>query len=125
MAALVALSVAPSLTPDRRSRQAAAARCRHRVDQGDPSERDRVLGESLSRHLTFYWPEADSRPQPATEAECAEFSKDLASGRPVLATRADICGAQGSKVAAFRRYRRIHDKHHQITLFAFGPAPTR
>jgi hypothetical protein len=84
-----------------------------------------VLGESLSRHLTFYWPEADSRPQPATEAECAEFSKDLASGRPVLATRADICGAQGSKVAAFRRDRRIHDKHHQITLFAFGPAPTR
>ncbi len=84
-----------------------------------------VFSGSVSRHLTFYWPEADLRPQPETEAECAAFAEAVASGRPVLATRADICGAQGSEVAAFRRYRRIHDKHHQITLFAFGPAPIR
>jgi hypothetical protein len=84
-----------------------------------------VLGESLSRHLNFYWPEADARPQPGTEAECAAFAKDVAAGRPVLATRAEICGAQGRQVAAFRRDRRIHDKHHQITLFAFGSPPIR
>jgi len=84
-----------------------------------------IFSESLSRHLTFYWPEADTRPQPETEAGCAAFSKDLASGRAVLSTRSELCGTRGGKVAAFRRDRRIHDKHHQITLFAFGPAPIR
>jgi Protein O-mannosyl-transferase TMEM260-like len=84
-----------------------------------------VFSESLSRHLTFYWPEADARPQPETEADCAAFSKDLASGRLLLSTRPNLCGAEGSKVAAFRRDRRVHDKHHQITLFAFGRPATR
>jgi len=77
-----------------------------------------VLGRDLRA-------DADTRPQPETEADCAAFSKDLASGRPVLSTRSELCGTRGSKVAAFRRDRRIHDKHHQITLFAFGRPPTR
>jgi MFS family permease len=84
-----------------------------------------IFSESLSRHLTFYWPEADARRQPKTEADCAAFAEALASARPVLSTRADLCGAQSSKVAAFRRDPRVHDKHHQITLFLFGPASIR
>jgi hypothetical protein len=61
-----------------------------------------IFSESLSRHLTFYWPEADARRQPKTKGDCAAFAEALASGRPVLSTLADLCGAQSSKVAPFR-----------------------
>jgi hypothetical protein len=83
-----------------------------------------LFAEGLSRHAAFYWPEAEMRPTPKTATACEAFRSDLASGRAMLSTRRELCGAKGSKVMAFRRDRRVHDKHHQVTLFEFGaPAP--
>jgi hypothetical protein len=75
---------------------------------------------SLRRHGDFYWPEGKTVSEPKTEAECDEFHKSLASGRPVLSTNSKLCGMHGTKLVEFKRDARIHDKHHIIPIFAYG-----
>ena len=75
---------------------------------------------SLRRHGEFYWPEGKTVAEPKTEAECDEFRKAVASGRPVLSTNSQLCGIDGTKLVEFKRDERIHDKHHIIPIFAYG-----
>jgi hypothetical protein len=58
--------------------------------------------------------------EPKTEAECDQFRKTLASGRPVLSTSSKVCGLEGVKRVVFKRDARVHDKHHYIPIFEFG-----
>ena len=74
---------------------------------------------SLRRHGEFYWPEGKTVAEPKTEAECDEFRKAVASGRPVLSTNSQLCGIDGTKLVEFKRDARIHDKHHIIPIFAY------
>jgi hypothetical protein len=74
---------------------------------------------SLRRHAAFYWPEGEALSEPKTEAECDQFRKNLASGRPVLSTSSKVCGMEGVKRVVFKRDARIHDKHHYIPIFEF------
>jgi hypothetical protein len=75
---------------------------------------------SLRRHAAFYWPKGEALSEPKTEAECEQFRKTLASGRPVLSTSSKVCGMEGVKRVVFKRDARIHDKHHYIPIFEFG-----
>jgi hypothetical protein len=74
----------------------------------------------LSRHATFYWPEGDTRPVPATQAECDAFRKDVASNRLLISTIPELCGFAGKKLLSFKRDARVHDKNHLVSIFEFG-----
>jgi hypothetical protein len=54
------------------------------------------------------------------EADCDQFRKNLASGRPVLSTNSKLCGIDGTELVEFKRDARIHDKHHIIPIFEYG-----
>ena len=75
---------------------------------------------SLRRHATYYWPEGETISEPKTEADCDQFRKSLASGRPVLSTNSKLCGIDGTELVEFKRDARIHDKHHIIPIFEYG-----
>ena len=75
---------------------------------------------SLRRHATYYWPEGETISEPKTEADCDQFRKNLASGRPVLSTNSKLCGIDGTELVEFKRDARIHDKHHIIPIFEYG-----
>jgi hypothetical protein len=79
-----------------------------------------LYSTGLLRHAMVYWPKGDIRPKPETEAECADFRKGLASGRPVLSTSPGLCGVDGKESVSFKRDPRVHDKHHFVTIFEFG-----
>jgi hypothetical protein len=74
----------------------------------------------LQRHATYYWPEGDVRREPRTQAECDNFRQDIATGT-VFSTIPELCRFQGRKIVSFKRDARVHDKHHLISIFAFGP----
>jgi hypothetical protein len=74
---------------------------------------------SLRRHATYYWPEGETISEPKTEADCDQFRKNLASGRPVLSTNSKLCGIDGTELVEFKRDARIHDKHHIIPIFEY------
>jgi Protein O-mannosyl-transferase TMEM260-like len=74
----------------------------------------------LLRHATYYWREGAVRREPRTEAECANFRQDIAAST-VLSTLPDLCGFQGRKIVSFKRDARVHDKHHLMSIFEFGP----
>ncbi len=83
-----------------------------------------VFGNPLRRFRDFYWPAGDIRTEPdaITGKGCDDFRQSLASRRPVLSTSARLCGVLGEESVTFKRYARIHDKHHSMTIFSFRPA---
>jgi hypothetical protein len=84
-----------------------------------------LYARGLKRHATFYWPEGDVRTEPKTESGCENFQKKLASNRTLLSTRAALCGIDGKKIVSFMRDPRVHDKHHLVSIFAFGNSHAR
>lgn len=82
-----------------------------------------LYADGLQRHKLFYWPEGDVRVEPKTPAECDSFRKDFGLSRPILATASTLCGVDGKKLVTFSRDRRIHDKHHIVSMFAFTGSP--
>jgi 4-amino-4-deoxy-L-arabinose transferase-like glycosyltransferase len=79
-----------------------------------------LYSDSLRRHADFYWPEGETVSEPRAEADCDQFRKSLASGRPVLSTNSKLCGIDGTKLVEFTRDARVHDKHHIIPIFEYG-----
>jgi MFS family permease len=79
-----------------------------------------LYSDSLRRHADYYWREGETKPEPRTGDACDKFHRSLGSGRPVLATRPELCGIAGESVALFKRDARIHDKHSRIPVFEFG-----
>jgi hypothetical protein len=79
-----------------------------------------LYSTGLLRHAAFYWPKGDIRRKPETAAECNDFRTDLASGRPVLSTSSELCSIHGKESVSFKRDARVHDKHHFVSIFAFG-----
>jgi 4-amino-4-deoxy-L-arabinose transferase-like glycosyltransferase len=81
-----------------------------------------LYADGLRRHKLFYWPGGDVRAEPKTPEECENFHKDFGLNRPILATASELCGMDGKKLVIFRRDRRIHDKHHIVSIFQFTGA---
>jgi hypothetical protein len=79
-----------------------------------------LYSSQLYRHAQAYPIEWTLLPAGTNKIQCTEFFKARDNGKLIYSTKHNLCGEFGNLIKTFKRDRRVHFKHHQISFFSYN-----